>query len=146
MVTQFDPFRISKFGIGFDSLINTVQSDFFSDSYHNSYPPYNIIKKDELNYDIAVAVAGFSKNDLEVEYADDILTVKTNSTIDEQEKPEVIHRGIGMRKFTRQWTIADDVIVTSTNLENGLLTISLEKVVPDGKKKRTIEIGTDNDN
>ena len=111
MVTQFDPFRISKFGVGFDSILNTIQSDFFSDSFHASYPPYNIIKKDELNYDIALAVAGFSKKDLDIEYADNILTVKTKENLGEQEDDNVVHRGIAMRKFTRQWTLADDVIV-----------------------------------
>ena len=140
MVTQFDPFRIAKFGVGFDSILNTIQSDFFSDSFHSSYPPYNIIKKDELNYDIALAVAGFSKEDLDIEYADNILTVKTKENLGEQEDDNVVHRGIAMRKFTRQWTLADDVIVNTAELDNGMLTISMEKIVPEGKRKRTIEI------
>ena len=140
MVTQFDPFRITKFGGGFDSIINTFQSDFFSDSYHGSYPPYNIIKKDELNYDIALAIAGFKKEDIEVEYADNVLTVKTKEDLGEEEDSNVVHQGIAMRKFTRQWTLADDVIVTSAVLEHGMLTVSMEKIVPEGKRKRTIEI------
>ena len=140
MVTQFDPFRITKFGVGFDSIINTFQSDFFSDSYHGSYPPYNIIKKDELNYDIALAIAGFKKEDIEVEYADNVLTVKTKEALGEEEDSNVVHQGIAMRKFTRQWTLADDVIVTSAVLEHGMLTVSMEKIVPEGKRKRTIEI------
>ena len=140
MVTQFDPFRITKFGVGFDSIINTFQSDFFSDSYHGNYPPYNIIKKDEFNYDIALAVAGFKKEDIEVEYADNVLTVKTKEDIGEEGDSNVVHQGIAMRKFTRQWTLADDVIVTSAVLEHGMLTVSMEKIVPEGKRKRTIEI------
>ena len=140
MVTQFDPFRITKFGVGFDSIINTFQSDFFSDSYHGSYPPYNIIKKDELNYDIALAIAGFKKEDIEVEYADNVLTVKTKEDIGEEMASNVVHQGIAMRKFTRQWTLADDVIVTSAVLAHGMLTVSMEKIVPEGKRKRTIDI------
>ena len=79
-LTTFDPFRITKFGVGFDSILNTIQSDFFSDSYHSTFPPCNITKKDEFNYDIALAIAGFSKEDIEVEYADNVLTVKTKDS------------------------------------------------------------------
>ncbi len=139
-LTTFDPFRITKFGVGFDSILNTMQSDFFSDSYHSNFPPCNITKKDEFNYDVTLAIAGFSKEDIEVEYADNVLTVKTTDTFKEEEEDTIVHRGIAKRKFTRQWTLADDVVVTSAVLEHGMLTISMEKVVPEGKRKRIIEI------
>ena len=70
-LTQFDPFRIAKFGVGFDSMLDRIQSDFFSDSFQGTqnFPPYNIIKRDEITYDIEMAVAGFSEDDLKIEYA-----------------------------------------------------------------------------
>jgi len=143
MVTHLatlDPFRITKFGVGFDSILNTIQSDFFSDSFHSNFPPCNITKKDEFNYDVTLAIAGFSKEDIEVEYADNVLTVKTTDSFKEDEEDTIVHRGIAKRKFTRQWTLADDVVVASAILEHGMLTISMEKVVPEGKRKRIIEI------
>ena len=143
MVTHLatlDPFRITKFGVGFDSILNTIQSDFFSDSFHSNFPPCNITKKDEFNYDVTLAIAGFSKEDIEVEYADNVLTVKTTDSFKEDEEDTIVHRGIAKRKITRQWTLADDVVVASAVLEHGMLTISMEKIVPEGKRKRIIEI------
>ena len=147
MVTQvstFDPFRIRKFGVGFDSMLEQFTSDFFTDSYQGpqNFPPYNIIKTDELSYDIEMAVAGFSEEDLEIDYADNVLTVssKETETFKDSKEPEYIHRGLAVRKFTKKFTLAEDVIVKDANLANGMLTISMEKVVPEGKKKRSIKI------
>jgi len=153
MVTQalipFDPFRIAKFGVGFDSFIDRINSDFFSDSVQGTqnFPPYNIIKRDEIHYDIEMAVAGFSENDLDVEYSDNTLIVssKDNSPLNvtgkrQNNEESFVHQGISMRKFTRKFSLADDVIVTGASLKNGMLKISMEKIVPEGKKKRMIDI------
>jgi len=144
-LTPFDPFRIAKFGVGFDSFIDRINSDFFSDSFQGTqnFPPYNIIKRDEIHYDIEMAVAGFSENDLDVEYSDNTLTVssKDNSSLNGFNNEEsFVHQGISMRKFTRKFSLADDVIVTGASLKNGMLKISMEKIVPEGKKKRMISI------
>ena len=147
MVTQvstFDPFRITKFGVGFDSMLDRVTSEFFTDSFQGTqnFPPYNIIKRDELNYDIEMAVAGFSQEDLEIDYADNVLTVssKETETFKDSKEPEYVHRGIAVRKFTKKFQLADDVIVIDASMKNGMLIIAMEKVVPEGKKKRTIKI------
>ena len=147
MVTQvstFDPFRIRKFGVGFDSMVDQLTSDFFTDSFQGTqnFPPYNIIKTDDLSYDIEMAVAGFSEEDLEIDYADNVLTVssKETETFKDSKEPEYIHRGLAVRKFTKKFTLAEDVIVNDANLANGMLTISMEKVGPEGKKKRSIKI------
>ena len=138
---NIDPFKVTQFGLGFDSFIDKVQTGFFSgDTFHGNYPPYNIIKNDDLTYGITLAVAGFSEKDLEIEYTDNTLIVRTKDTKEEKDKQEVIHQGIALRSFTRQWSLADDVIVTGATLVNGLLTISMEKVVPEDKKKRLIKI------
>ena len=147
MVTQvstFDPFRITKFGVGFDSMLDRVTSDFFTDSFQGTqnFPPYNIIKHDETSYDIEMAVAGFSQEDLEIDYADNVLTVssKETETFKDSKEPEYVHRGIAVRKFTKKFQLADDVIVIDASMKNGMLIIAMEKVVPEGKKKRTIKI------
>ena len=147
MVTQvstFDPFRITKFGVGFDSMLDRVTSDFFTDSFQGTqnFPPYNIIKHDETSYDIEMAVAGFSQEDLEIDYADNVLTVssKETETFKDSKEPEYVHRGIAVRKFTKKFQLADDVIVVDASMKNGMLIIAMEKVVPEGKKKRTIKI------
>ena len=147
MVTQvstFDPFRITKFGVGFDSMLDRVTSEFFTDSFQGTqnFPPYNIIKRDELNYDIEMAVAGFSQEDLEIDYADNVLTVssKNDEPFKDSKEPEYVHRGIAVRKFTKKFQLADDVIVIDASMKNGMLIIAMEKVVPEGKKKRTIKI------
>ena len=147
MVTQvstFDPFRITKFGVGFDSMLDRVTSEFLTDSFQGTqnFPPYNIIKRDELNYDIEMAVAGFSQEDLEIDYADNVLTVTSKETepFKDSKEPEYVHRGIAVRKFTKKFQLADDVIVVDASMKNGMLIIAMEKVVPEGKKKRTIKI------
>ena len=153
MVTQvstFDPFRIRKFGVGFDSMLEQFTSDFFTDSFQGTqnFPPYNIIKISEYGYDIEMAVAGFSEEDLEIDYADNVLTISSKETEpfkDSDSKSnssliEYIHKGIAVRKFTKKFTLAEDVIVKDATLANGMLTISMEKVVPEGKKKRSIKI------
>ena len=144
MQANFDPFRIAKFGVGFDSVIDRLQSDFFTDSFQGTqnFPPYNIIKRDGLNYDIEMAVAGFAEEDLDIEYADNVLTVssKESEPFKDSTEPECVHKGIAVRKFTKKFSLADDVIVNDASMKNGMLTISMEKVVPEGKKKRSIKI------
>ena len=144
MQAQFDPFRIAKFGVGFDSVIDRIQSDFFTDSFQGTqnFPPYNIIKRDGTSYDIEMAVAGFAEEDLEIEYADNVLTVssKDSDPFKDSKEPEYVHKGISARQFTKKFSLADDVIVNDASMKNGMLKISMEKIVPEGKKKRSIKI------
>ena len=108
----------------------------------NNYPPYNIRKAGKDKYAIELALAGFNKNDVEIEYEDKFLTVKTkkvNKTV-EKDGNEIIHRGISQRSFAKSFTIADDVKVNGAELIDGLLTINCEKIVPEQKKKKLIPI------
>ncbi len=147
MQTQFDPFRIAKFGVGFDTMVNQLTSEFFTDSFQGTqnFPPYNIIKRDGTSYDIEMAVAGFAEEDLDIEYADNVLTVssKNSDPFKDSKEPEYVHKGISARQFTKKFSLADDVIVNDASMKNGMLTISMEKVVPEGKKKRTIKIASE---
>ena len=125
-------------------MLEQFTSDFFTDSYQGTqnFPPYNIIKIAEFSYDIEMAVAGFSEEDLEIDYADNVLTISSKETepFKDSQEPEYIHKGIAVRKFTKKFTLAEDVGVNDAVLANGMLTISMEKVVPEGKKKRSIKI------
>ena len=108
----------------------------------NNYPPYNIRKAGKDKYAIELAIAGFNKNDVEVEFEDNLLTVKTkkiDKTV-EKDGDEIIHKGISQRSFSRSFTIADDVKVNGAELKDGLLTIDCEKIVPEQKKKKLISI------
>ncbi len=134
---------LRPFSIGFDDMFDQFESMLGNGSLavQSNYPPYNIRKAGKDKYAIEVAVAGFNKDDVEVEYEDNLLTVKTKQVKkSEKNSDEVIHRGISQRSFARSFTIADDVKVNGANMKDGLLTISCEKIIPEIKKKRLIEI------
>ena len=134
---------LKPFSIGFDNMFDQFESMLGSGGMvQNNYPPYNIRKVGKDKYAIELAVAGFNKNDVEVEFEDNLLTVKTkkiNKTV-EKDGDEIIHKGISQRSFTRSFTIADDVKVNGAELKDGLLTINCEKIVPEQKKKKFIPI------
>jgi len=128
---------LRPFTIGFDDLFN--QFDHHVDNRSNSFPPYNIVKgKDDLNWKIEMALAGYNKKDIEVKYADNTITIK--STHKDEDDKDTIHRGIAKRHFTRSFTTADDVEVKGAEMADGMLSIALEKILPEGKKPRTIDI------
>ena len=135
---------LRPFSIGFDDMFDQFESMLGNGSLgvQTNYPPYNIRKAGKDKYAIEVAVAGFNKDDVEVEYEDNLLTIKTKDVkrTEEKEGDEVIHRGISQRSFARSFTIADDVKVNGAELKDGLLTIACERIVPDYKKKKLIEI------
>jgi len=109
----------------------------------NSYPPYDIVKTGSLTYDIQVALAGYSKKDISVSFEDNILKIESVKSKEEKEVEDnegVLHKGIAKRSFSKGFTIADDVEVKGAELKDGLLKVSLEKIVPDHKKARTISI------
>ena len=136
---------LKPFSIGFDDMFDQFENMLGNGSLttHSNYPPYNIRKTGKDNYSIEVALAGFNKKDVEVEYEDNLLTVrtksieKTNSSVSNE---EIIHRGISQRQFTRSFKIAEDVKVGEANLRDGLLTIECERIVPEYKKKKLIQI------
>ena len=128
---------LRPFTIGFDDLCNQV--DHYVDNRSITFPPYNIVKgKDDLNWTIEMALAGYNKKDIEVKYADNTITIK--STHKDEDDKDTIHRGIAKRHFTRTFTTADDVEVRGAEMADGMLSIALEKIVPEAKKPRTIDI------
>jgi molecular chaperone IbpA len=134
---------LRPFSIGFDDMFDQFESMLGNGGLvQNNYPPYNIRKAGKDKYAIELAVAGFNKNDVEIEYEDKLLTVRTKKVDKTVEKDgnEIIHRGISQRSFSRTFTIADDVKVNDADLKDGLLTIVCEKIVPEQKKKKLIPI------
>ena len=136
---------LKPFSIGFDDMFDQFENMLGNGglTMQSNYPPYNIIKTGRDNYAIEVALAGFNKNDVEVEVEDNLLTVKTkqvDKSNQDLEDGEIIHKGISQRQFVRSFTIAEDVRVNGAELKDGLLTIACERVVPDYKKKKLIEI------
>jgi molecular chaperone IbpA len=123
--------------IGFDSLwdrLHTIESGNSS----SNYPPYNIIKHGTEHWSIELAVAGFKRGELDIELAEGVLTVSANT--ESNAEVEYVHRGLAKRAFTRKWTLADDVIIHDASLVDGVLSIKLERIIPDEKKPRKIEI------
>ena len=136
---------LRPFSIGFDDIFDQFESMLGNGgmTMQSNYPPYNIRKTGKDNYSIEVALAGFNKKDVEVEFEDNILTVRTkqlNKSEDQNVDGEIIHKGISQRQFARSFTIADDVKVNEAELKDGLLTIACERILPDHKKKRLIDI------
>ena len=142
MVTKlslFDNFnQLTPYAVGFDRVFDQLQNYASHNATSSGFPPYNIRKEGEFSYVIDMALAGFSKNDIEVEVADGLLTVRSIKENDEDDSN--IYRGISYRKFNRKFTLADDIVVNDASLENGMLVISLERVIPEEKKPRKIEI------
>ena len=135
-----DPFdRVKTYSIGFDRMFDRLFDDSFVTT--TNYPPYNIVKLDESNYAIQIAIAGFGKDDIEIETKENTLVIKTiDKKDDEEDKTEYLHKGISARSFKRSFNLADDVVVKGATFENGLLIIDLERIVPEEKKPRKIAI------
>jgi molecular chaperone IbpA len=135
MVTTYtwDLFK-DPFFIGFDRMV-----DNWSTVASTNYPPYNVIKHDEDNFTVEIALAGFNKSDIDVVVADGKLTVKGESA-PEDEESQFIHRGIAARKFTREWALGEYMEVNSAELKDGMLKIKLERVLPEEKKPRQIKV------
>ena len=136
---------LRPFSIGFDDMFDQFENMLGNGNLamQSNYPPYNIRKTGSDKYSIEVALAGFSKKDVEVEFEDNLLTVRTkqvNKSEDKNVNGEILHKGISQRQFARSFTIADDVKVNGAELKDGLLTIACERIVPEYKKKKLIEI------
>ena len=137
----FDLSPLFRSTVGFDHLADMLDSVAQFDS-GVSYPPYNIERTDENHYRISLAVAGFAEKDLAVEVKEGVLSVsgKRDSEKDGTE-PHYLHQGIAGRSFERRFQLAENVEVRGAQLENGLLHIQLERIVPEEKKPRRIVIG-----
>ena len=138
--------QLRPVSIGFDNVFDhfekMFEDDFLSPVVPN-YPPYNIVKTGKNKYDIEVALAGYSKRDIKVDYEDGLLTIKSVKTEKDETKDDdgnILHKGIAKRFFSKSFTVADDCKVKSAKLEDGLLRVSMEKIIPEGREARTIDV------
>ena len=142
--------QLRPVSIGFDNLFDHFENILDGDDYfctnRSNFPFYNLVKTGDSTYDIEIALAGYDKKDILVMYEDNLLRVGSNvgdpDDSSDQEKPKkgTIHKGIAKRYFSKVFTIANDVEIKGAELKNGLLKISLEKIIPEGKKRKTILI------
>ena len=137
-LTTFDRNKFIPYSIGFDNLFDRLfDMDLESSS---SYPPYNISKVDDNNYVIEMALAGFNKDDIEIELADSELTVRSKKREDSNKDVNLIHEGISHRSFNRKFTLSEEILVKNAEMKNGMLIVKLEKFIPENKKPKLINI------
>ena len=138
-LSLFDNFnKLTPYAVGFDRVFDTLNRYVDNNVQSTGFPPYNIRKEGEYNYVIEMALAGFGKEDIQVEVAESTLSIR--SVKENPEDDATQYRGISYRRFERKFTLADDLVVNGANLENGMLYIDLERVVPEEKKPRLIEV------
>ena len=132
---------LKPFSIGFDSIFDEFDRMLDSSDFVSNYPPYNINQVKDNKYKIEVALAGFDKKDIAVEAKDNTLTIRSKREEKTNEKADgVVHRGIARRQFVRSFALGEDIKVNDAKLANGLLTVDLEREVPEEEKPRLIEV------
>jgi len=131
--------------VGFDNAFDHFERMFDTDFLTTmpSFPHYNIVKTADNQYNVELALAGYSKKDIEIELKEGVLTIKSVKSKEEKEVEDnngVLHQGIAKRYFSKAFTIADDVEVKDAELKDGLLKISMERIIPEHRKAKTINI------
>jgi len=131
--------------LGFENLFNEVERmlEATTEKTNHSFPPHNIVKVDDYHYVVELAVAGYSKDEIDITVDDGHLIVKGNKDEKNADLADItyLHKGIGLRAFTKTLKIADTVEVRGAEYKDGILRIGLENVIPENKKPRKIEIG-----
>ena len=130
--------QLTPYAVGFDRMFDNLSRYVDNNATSTGFPPYNIRKEGDYNYVIEMALAGFGKKDIEVEVADGTLSIR--SVKENNEDDSTVYRGISSRRFERKFTMADDIVVNDAKLENGMLMVDLERVVPEEKKPRLIAV------
>jgi molecular chaperone IbpA len=140
-LTRFDAATLAQLNralIGFDRIFDDMERRF-ANSPQPNYPPHNIIKYDDYNFEIEIAVAGFEREDITIEVDQDQLRVQ-GKKLKEEESSTYLYRGLAARDFDRSWTLADHIQVGDAELTNGILRIKLTRIVPEELKPRLIAI------
>ena len=131
--------KLTPYAVGFDHICDNLNRYVDNNQQSHGFPPYNIRKEGDYNYVIEMALAGFGKKDIEIEVSDGTLSVRSTKE-NETDNDSQLYRGISFRKFDRRFTLSEDIVVQGASLENGMLTINLERIVPEEKKPRLIEV------
>lgn len=138
-LTTLDINKLTPYAVGFDRVFDNMHRYLEHQASSTGYPPYNIVK-DGNHFQIEIALAGVKMEDLDIEVAEGVLTITHDPQTEENTEQRFIHRGIAARKFKRNFTLADDVVVNGARLENGMLYIALERIIPEEKQPRKIAI------
>ena len=135
--------KILGFSVGFDSMFDRWNTTFdFNTANNTNYPPYNIRREGDEKYFIELAIAGLKEDDLEVSLQSQVLNIRSKKEDSgSDENINYVHRGIAKRQFEREFTLSDDIVVKGCDLTNGMLTIELERIIPEEKRARLIPIG-----
>jgi molecular chaperone IbpA len=130
---------LHRHAIGFDNLFEQLNRTFANSKSDGNYPPHNVVKLDDTHFVIEVAVAGFAEAEVDVELKENVLTVRGERAKKEDEV-EYLHRGISARNFTRTFPLAEHIEVRGATVQNGILAIALEQIVPEEQKAKKIQI------
>ena len=136
-LNTIDPNQYTPFTVGFETLFDKL---FDLDTNTNTYPPYNIVKITDNKYVIEMALAGFSKKDVEIRVTDGELIVNSANSNKKSDNNDIIHKGISYRSFQRKFTLSEDIYVKDAEMNNGMLKIILERKIPEHKKPKLISI------
>lgn len=137
-IVRFDTQALNRALLGFDNLFNDFERKF-QNQIHNNYPPYNIIKLDDNHYELEIAVTGFDKSEVTAEIDQNQLIIKG----ERKDKPLdtlYLHHGLASRDFTKIWPLAEHIEVKNVYIKNGVLSVKLERIIPESLKPRKIEI------
>jgi molecular chaperone IbpA len=137
-LVRFDQAALNRALIGFDQLFDSFESRF-ANQLTTNYPPHNVVKTDEDTYVIEMAVAGFKKSEIAVEVEQDLLTIRGESNSNQLTRV-YLHRGLSSRDFERTFSLAEHMIVKGAEIKDGILTITIERIIPEDKKPRLIDI------
>ena len=138
-LTRYDVSALNRALVGFDRIFDDMERRF-ANSVSNNYPPYNIARLEDNLYEIAIAVTGFEKSDVEVTVEGDKLTITGTKEEKVEDGVEFLHRGLALRDFERTFTLADHMKVQSAEIKNGILTVRIEREIPEEMKPRVIDI------
>jgi len=132
--------KLTPYAVGFDRMFDNLSRYVDNNTQSTGFPPYNIRKEGDYNYVIEMALAGFGKKDIEIEVRDGTLAVRSTKESETDHDNDQLYRGISYRKFDRKFTLSEDIVINDAKLENGMLLINLERIVPEEKKPRLIEV------
>ena len=141
-MTTIDLSPLYRNSIGFDRLASLLDGAYRTEQTNTAYPPYNIEVTDENNYNISLAVAGFTQNDIDIEIEGGVLTIKGKKETSAKQR-NYLHQGIANRAFQRKFNLAEHVEVIDAKLNKGLLSLKLVREIPEAMKSRRIKINTD---
>ena len=138
---SFDSELLSPFTVGFDRTFDRLWDYANNSNSITNYPPYNVKKHENNKFVIEIALAGFSRSDLDIEVSDGILSISSvNKSAKNEPDVSALYQGIAKRQFTKCFSLADDIVVKEASIKDGMLCINLERIIPDERKPRKISI------